>query len=119
MKKIYLLFMITTATVYGDDYLSSAIDSEFARIGSPFIVKADSRDIKIIAKYTSEKLKRTWYATEFNKSTGMFMVFFALGKEWHFGQLSLAEVKMLSAGYDKEFIAGVYTLKQLIEGERP
>jgi len=103
--------------------LTKAILKNFANQGDTS--SCDPRDIKVIAKFFNPCGAGTWYATEYNPNDRIFFGFVSIFNDWNdeLGSFSLDELEEykgpLGIGIERDRHFGDYTLRQIMDGERP
>ena len=104
--------------------LTKELLKEFEKQGDTSHQKSSKR--KVIAKFFNPIGSGAWYAVDYIPETGIFFGFISLfsdsGKKGYFSIQKLNEDLRpfgLGAERDLHFKPGSYTLKQLIDGDRP
>lgn len=82
-------------------------------------------DVKIIVKFFNPTGRGTWYATEWDPTTGLFFGFVSLFNDYNdeLGYFSLEELEEfeghMELGIERDMYFGDYTLKDVMDGKRP
>ena len=85
----------------------------------------DPKDTKVIVKFFNPTGAGTWYATEYDETDRIFFGFVSIFNDYNdeLGSFSLDELEEyrgpLGLGIERELHFGDYTLRQIMDGERP